>query len=92
MNNIGPIVRSILRLVCVSTVCFSVLLALGAGFLKSALAGFTAFVFFSVGLGRVLLEQLAVWSTILLIVHWAGLLPIGRWLNGVIIMIDRALT
>jgi hypothetical protein len=84
--------RTILRIVCVSTVCFSVFLALGAGFLNSLLAGLTAFVFISVGLGRKVLEQLALWSTILLIVDKSGLLPITQWVHGIIAIIGRGLT
>jgi hypothetical protein len=38
------------------------------------------------------LEQLALWSTILLIVDRAGLLPITAWIHGVVTMIGRELT
>jgi len=86
------VLRSVLRSVCVSTVFFSVLLALGAGFLTSLLAGLTAFIFIAVGLGRIVLERLALWSTILLIVDRAGLLPIAAWIHGVVTMIGRSLT
>jgi len=86
------ILRSILRMVCVSTVCFSVFLALGAGFLSSVLAGLLAFIFISVGIGRLVLEQLALWSTILLIVDRAGLLPITEWVHGIIRVVGRGLT
>ncbi|UFZ08635.1 hypothetical protein LQG66_35330 [Bradyrhizobium ontarionense] len=86
------VLRTTLRIVCVSTVCFSVFLALGAGFINSALAGLTALVFMSVGLGQIVLEQLALWSTILLIVDRAGLLPIAEWIHGIIAIIGRGMT
>ena len=92
MKDVVWILRSALRTVCVSAVFFFVLLALGAGFLSSVLAGFTAFIFIAVGLGRIVLEQLALWSTILLIVDRAGLLPITAWIHGVVRMIGRGLT
>lgn len=92
MKDIVQVLRSILRIVCVSTVFFSVLLAAGAGFFSSVLAGFTAFVFSSVGLGRIVLEWLALWSTILLIVDRAGLLPITEWVHGIVTIIGRGLT
>lgn len=92
MKDMVQVLRSILRIVCVSTVFFFVLLALGAGFLNSLLAGFTAFVFSSIGLGRLVLERLALWSTILLIVDRAGLLPIAEWVHGIVTIIGRGLT
>ncbi|WP_284418174.1 MULTISPECIES: hypothetical protein [unclassified Bradyrhizobium] len=85
------VLRTILRIVCVSTVCFAVFLALGAGFFSSLLAAFTTFIFISVGLGRIVLEQLALWSTILLIVDKAGLLPIAEWFHRIVAIIGRAL-
>jgi hypothetical protein len=92
VKDVVLILRSVLRIVCVSTVLFFVLLSLGAGFLSSVLAGLTAFIFIAVGLGRIVLEQLALWSTILLIVDRAGLLPIAAWIHGVVTMIGRGLT
>jgi len=75
----------------VSTVLFCVLLAVGAGFLNSLLAGFMAFVFISLGIGRLALERLALWSIILLIVDRAGLLPVTEWVRGIITLIGRGL-
>lgn len=91
MKDMVLVLRSILRTVCVSTVLFCVLLAVGAGFLNALLAGFVAFVFISLGIGRLALERLALWSTILLIVDRAGLLPIAEWVHGIIILIGRGL-
>jgi hypothetical protein len=85
------VLRSILRTACVSTVLFCVLLAVGAGFLNSLLAGFMAFVFISLGIGRLALERLALWSIILLIVDRAGLLPVTEWVRGIITLIGRGL-
>lgn len=92
MKNMFLTLRTILRIVCVSTVYFCIFLALGAGFLYSLLAGLTAFVFLAVGLGRIVLEQLALWSTILFVVDKSGLLPITQWLHGIIASISRGLT
>lgn len=92
MKDMVLVLRSILRIACVSTVLFCVLLAVGAGFLSSLLAGFTAFVFISLGIGRIALEWLALWSTILLIVDRAGLLPITEWVRGIVTIIGRGLT
>ncbi|MGJ5178173.1 hypothetical protein ACQR16_08750 [Bradyrhizobium oligotrophicum] len=85
------VLRTILRIVCVSTACFAVFLALGAGFLNSVLAASTTFIFRSVGLGRVALEQLVLWSTILLIVDRAGFLPIAEWFHRIVAIIGRTL-
>ncbi|MGY4307311.1 hypothetical protein ACVIJ6_004554 [Bradyrhizobium sp. USDA 4369] len=79
-------------MLCVSMACFSVFLALGAGFLNAVLAGLTTFIFISVGLGRRVLERLVLWSTILLIVDRAGLLPIAAWFHRIVAIIDRTLT
>ena len=86
------VLRTILRMICVSTACFSVFLAVGGGFFNSALAGLTTFIFISVGLGRRVLERLVLWSTILLIVDRAGLLPIAAWLHRIVAIVDRTLT
>ena len=64
----------------------------GGGFFNSALAGLTTFIFISVGLGRRVLERLVLWSTILLIVDRAGLLPIAAWLHRIVAIVDRTLT
>ena len=91
MKGMVLVLRSILRTACVSTVLFCVLLAVGAGFLNSLLAGFMAFVFISLGIGRLALERLALWSIILLIVDRAGLLPVTEWVRGIITLIGRGL-
>jgi len=38
------------------------------------------------------LERLVLWSTILLIVDRAGLLPIAAWLHRIVAIVDRTLT
>jgi hypothetical protein len=86
-----PTVRSILRIVCVSIIYLSLLLALGAGLLKSAVAACIAFVLLSIGLGRVVLERLALWSVVLLMVDWTGLLPLKEWGHAIIGIINRGL-
>ncbi|WP_139020519.1 hypothetical protein [Bradyrhizobium sp. ORS 285] len=76
----------------VSTVIFCVLLAIGAGFFGALLSGGMTFIFISLGIGRTVLEQLALWSTILLIVDRTGLLPITEWVRGIVMVISRSLT
>lgn len=85
------ILQSVLRRICVGLIYFSVLLALGVGFLKAALAAFTALVLLFVGLGRLVLGQLAVCSLVFLMIDWMGLLPLRAWGRGLIALIDRAL-
>ncbi|WP_257168672.1 hypothetical protein [Bradyrhizobium sp. SRS-191] len=77
---------------CVSTVIFCVILVIGAGFFSALLSGFMTFIFISLGIGRLVLEQLALWSVILLIVDRAGLLPISEWVHGIVTVIGRSLT
>ncbi|WP_316190128.1 hypothetical protein [Bradyrhizobium sp. SZCCHNS2096] len=84
-------VRSILRIVFVSAIYFSLLVALDAGVLKSAVAACIVFVLLAVGVGRTTLEQLALWSTVLLIVDWAGLLPVRAWGHAIVAIINREL-
>ena len=84
-------VRSVLRVVCVSVICFSLLLALDAGFFKAAVSGCTVFVLLAVGVGGGVIERLALWSTILLIVDWAGLLPVKAWVHAIVSIINREL-
>jgi len=86
------VLRSILRFVCVGTVFFTVLLSLGAGFINSLVAGLTAFVFVTVGLGTMVIQRLALWSAILLIVDRAGLLPLTQWFHGLITIIGTIIS
>ena len=92
MKDMLSVLRTILRFVCVGTVFFSVLLSLGVGFLNSLMAGLTAFVFVSVGLGTMVVQRLALWSVILLIVDRTGLLPLTQWIHGLVAIISRGLT
>ncbi|MGJ5083691.1 hypothetical protein [Bradyrhizobium sp. HKCCYLS3013] len=84
--------RSAARTICVCVIVLSVLSALGAGLLKSSVAAGVAFVLGAVGLGRLMLERLAVWSVVLLIIHWTGLLPLKEWIQAMIAIINRGLS
>lgn len=80
------------RIAAVGCIYWIVFLAAGVGFFKAAVIGIAVIAMIMVsGASRFWLRDLGVIALALTVLNWSGAVPIGRWLQSLIVMIDRQL-
>lgn len=69
-----------------------VLMIAGAGIIKSLLVATVMFICLGLGIGRALLQSLAMAAVLLLLLDWCNLVPTLRWSHDAMAMLDGYLS